>query len=540
MPARTELMQRLAGYRRRVASERDPVEREILLRAQEEEDEPAGGDETDDMPPPPPPPGDEELGGPPMDDLGDDLTPEDEGGGDRTLDDVLEGIDDLQEGIDELTDATQEVQEVLHEVHMDEADPDDVDRHVRDQKDEVTDDGEFTDEEMGVGPQMNSFFGGRGRGMAAGDLRSRRKALLAATTRRAQSDAKGQYTPDRHDVTLEDDHWAAPDQRDDLRSEALPADTFWNGTEIVDREDEHADDLPPVWKSVFQPTGAMKPKVQLSAQCVSADNQPPYWRVLNKTNRTVVAMIPRPKGMSVEAFTSQKFGLDLLGAIERKGVRTLQALRATAGTQPARPARATSASTSRKSTQLTAGTPEFEQAVERRVAQAIQDFEARFRRALDVTIQASNRNLITPNILKASLTAVMEEHDIEPRVAVPMVEQAFRMGASRHFGGIIAKAMEWMGKDDANFAEWEALVREASVVMPPLDGSRTDRGTEAAELRRRAAAGSFVPTHEGIGMGDDGDDRAQRLSAAVPRPASWYHMRGQQPPGQRNPVPGRR
>lgn len=541
---RAQLASSAARYRKdlegRFESETDPVEREVLarelMRLSAQADGPPAPPKKktpppeDDMPPkgkpkgpgadaPPPPPGppggpgeDEELDLPPMDD-------EELGGADGDMDSIMEKLDDVADGIDELTDATKETQEILHELHMDEADEADIDKHVRDQKDEVDkNEDDITDEEFGV-KDLKSFYGSNKRsGSTMEDLRARRKARLAAAKRKAQSDAGGQYIPKKHDITLEDDHWAAGDQRDDLRSEAPPVE--YSGQDIVNRDDEHSKDLPPVWKSVFAPTGSLK--AQLSARCIQPKGSASYWLVLRTADRKPIAMVPRPKGTSIAAFNTPDFGRKLLAAITKKGEAVLKALKA-------RPV--TADETKPVAAAPTAPVSDAAPADPEQVQGEVRNHMARFRRALNVAIQASNRNLIAPNVLKASFAAVLEERGMDPQEIVAVTEQAFRMGAAKHFDQIVAKALEWMDKDDSNFAEWEQMVRTSSVVMPPVeDGQRYDRHVEAEGLRRRAMEGSFLPTTMGAGMGDEGSDLASRLTAALPKPASWYAMKGLQGP----------
>lgn len=500
---------------------------------------PGGGGGGGPLPPPPPGPG-----GPPggPDDGGDDVG--------QKLDQVLQKLTDIEDKDEEINNVLEEHEKAIHEQRMQDASPEEVDRDVREKKNKLKDDDRMSAEEFGV-QDLGLFMGRRdGRRDPMSALRNARNERVAQMldARTAQSDAGGQYIPDKPDLNLEQDHWGEEEQRKPV------APTF---------------DVP--WGEIFQPASAEEQKTReekqngpqwyqdslhtksagalnLAADRVSIQGREPFWVVVNASSDRPLARIERPNSVTLERFAHDDYGAAVITAIHEVGpAETMKRLCA----YPITPEEATALATMQRNADM----PEFLKDKEKddkdkdgegcgkeaavsfgardpRIVAAVKqqfgDHLNAFKRSFGLAWKAAEKNYID-NHLKAALHQVLQPI-LRGGDPSDVIESAFAMAGEDLFHTLVAQAEEWMQYDPAAFAQVEDWVTNSNPA--PVEsfspGMGAGMGAEARSMQRRAAVGSLVPTSEGAGIAVHNTMEAQ-IGRLMPKPYTWYQRRGMSP-----------
>jgi len=135
----------------------------------------------------------------------------------------------------------------------------------------------------------------------------------------------------------------------------------------------------------------------------------------------------------------------------------------------------------------------------------------RFKRALNVALNAQNKNLFDSPLKDATFRALVELGIDNP---VPVVEKIFQ-AAPVHFDAALQEATKYFNYDDRAFVEIEAMVKGAETVIPTVETPKV--ASRQAEVERAQTMLGSVPlmsTSEGI-------DPRNSIREALPKPKLW-------------------
>ena len=166
---------------------------------------------------------------------------------------------------------------------------------------------------------------------------------------------------------------------------------------------------------------------------------------------------------------------------------------------------------------------------------------ARFFRSLDMAAEATEKNMVD-NFLVAGMKTALNGSGIGGPEVESAVDRGMALGGQKYFQTVIATARQWMDLDASAFAQVEQVIRNSNVLHRaaaveepspgfygayegwaqdgPAEPTYHEMVAEAHGMRRRAMAGSHVPSTDGMGFDVQASSGGymDQLAAAMPIP----------------------